>query len=79
MLLIVLNRCYLPCCIIQAVQHSHLHYKKEIKRLEKAITARNSAFEAGDYTAIPELYNNANNSDLEQLEAFKQLLNAYVI
>mgnify|MGYP003612468956 CR=1 FL=1 len=55
------------------------HYKKEIKRLEKAITARDAAFEAGDYTAIPELYNKANNSDLEQLAAFKKLLNDYVI
>ena len=53
--------------------------KKEIKRLEKAITARNSAFDAGDYAALPELYNKANNSDLEQLAAFKKLLNDYVI
>ena len=55
------------------------HYKREIKRLEKAITARNSAFDAGDYAALPELYNKANNSDLEQLAAFKKLLNDYVI
>ena len=55
------------------------HYKKEIKQLEKAIAARNTAFEAGDYATIPELYHKANNSDLERLAAFRQLLNDYVI
>ena len=55
------------------------HYKKEIKQLEKAIAARNTAFEAGDYTATPELYHASNERDLERLTAFKRLLNDYVI
>lgn len=51
--------------------------KREIKALEKQITARNDSFSKGDYKGMETLYHNANSVDVDTLEAKKQRLAAY--
>ena len=54
------------------------HYKREIKKLEKSIFARDEALKKGEYE-IEALYIASNSKDLERLAMFKKLLNDYQV